>query len=303
MSHDTICRFIKSMTGKSTTFDVERNDAIQTVKEKYSDESGYPTKNIGLMFAGKYLENQSTLSDYNIQEESIIYFVFPPDIISMRQYSKKPSISPSMINWNVHSDPIISQFKAVYSDQDYELVILWMYRQCDVSRNNLPTDLAKMLLLYLQFVPKEIDANGLNQVSKRIKAEIMRLERDSSPGIVIRVHPENYRHFLIEIEGPKDSPYEGGIFYVEMFLGKQYAMTPPKCLFITPIIHPCIFPDGRFYMDMLKSGWTPALGITRVAMLIQVMLQDMESYSWKAGDSDFDIKTEAKKATLKYATT
>ena len=291
------------MTGRTTTLDVERNDTIQNVKEKYSGQSGDPRDHIGLMFAGKYLDNQMTLSDYNIQKESIIYHVIPPWIISMRRYNKAPSIAPAMINWNIHSDPIICQFKAIHSDQDYKSVIFCMYRQSAVSKNNLPTDITKMMLLYLQFSPKEIDANDLKGVSKRIQKEIMRLPRDSPSGIVIRIHPENYRYFLIEIEGPKDSPYEGGIFYVEMFLDREYPMKPPKCLFITPTIHPCIFRDGRFYLDSLTMiKWTPALTVTRVALLIQFMLQDVEQGRWRPDDPDFDIKKEAKKATLKYAT-
>ena len=290
------------MTGQSIRLDVERNDTIQTVKERYSGKSGNPTSHIGLMFAGKYLEDERTLSDYNIRRESIIHHVMPRHIISMRRYNSKPTISPSMIHWSIYNDPIICQFKAVYSDQHYTLAIFWMGRQCAVTEDNLPIDVIKMMLLYLQHVPKKLHVNDLDGLPRRIQREIFRIPRDSHPGIVISLHPENYRHFLFKIEGPKDGPYEGGIFYVEMFLDEQYPMKPPKCLFRTPTIHPCIFPDGRFYLDVLKIKWTPAFTVTRVAMSIQLMLMDLEPWSWKSDDPEFDIKKEAKKATLKYAT-
>ena len=109
---------------------------------------------------------------------------------------------------------------------------------------------------------------------KRLKKEIDRFFKDTAPGTAIIIHPENYRYFLGVIQGPDGSPYENGIFYVEIFITKQYPMKPPRCRFITPISHPNVDVLGRICLDVLKDKWTPALTMARVLLSIQLLLQD-----------------------------
>eukprot|EP00922_Rhytidocystis_sp_ex-Travisia-forbesii_P065344 GHVS01097102.1.p1 GENE.GHVS01097102.1~~GHVS01097102.1.p1 ORF type:complete len:151 (+),score=21.74 GHVS01097102.1:120-572(+) len=113
-------------------------------------------------------------------------------------------------------------------------------------------------------------------IPKRIQKETQNLATDAPPGISATPDPDNYRYFKILMAGPEGTPYEGGLYKLELFLPEGYPMEPPKVRFLTKIYHPNIDKLGRICLDILKDKWSPALQIRTVLLSIQALLSSPE---------------------------
>jgi ubiquitin-conjugating enzyme E2 D/E len=110
---------------------------------------------------------------------------------------------------------------------------------------------------------------------KRIQKELIDLGKD--PPTNCSAGPQNEAdpfHWQATIMGPDDSPFSGGVFFLNIHFPSDYPFKPPKIAFTTPIYHPNINAQGGICLDILKDQWSPALSISKVLLSLSSLLAD-----------------------------
>lgn len=121
-------------------------------------------------------------------------------------------------------------------------------------------------------------------LSKRIIKETERLVKEPVEGISATPHEDNLRYFDVRIDGPAETPYERGVFKLELFLPQEYPMEPPRVRFLTKIYHPNIDRVGRICLDVLQKNWSCAQQMRTILLSIQALLASPNPFDPLAND-------------------
>eukprot|EP00286_Rhodomonas_abbreviata_P001793 CAMPEP_0181289050 /NCGR_PEP_ID=MMETSP1101-20121128/674_1 /TAXON_ID=46948 /ORGANISM="Rhodomonas abbreviata, Strain Caron Lab Isolate" /LENGTH=147 /DNA_ID=CAMNT_0023393243 /DNA_START=27 /DNA_END=470 /DNA_ORIENTATION=+ len=109
---------------------------------------------------------------------------------------------------------------------------------------------------------------------KRIQRELQELGRDPPANCSAGPVGEDMFHWQATIMGPDDSPYSGGVFFLDIHFPADYPFKPPKVSFVTRIYHCNINSNGGICLDILKEQWSPALTVSKVLLSICSLLTD-----------------------------
>ncbi|OWZ09299.1 Ubiquitin-conjugating enzyme E2 [Phytophthora megakarya] len=112
----------------------------------------------------------------------------------------------------------------------------------------------------------------------RMRKEIAMLESDPPFGVSAWPKDDQIDRLQAQILGPDGSPYEKGVFHLDIEIPERYPFEPPKVHFVTPIYHPNIDDAGRICLDTLKmqpkGSWLPSVNISTLLTTIRLLMAE-----------------------------
>nr|XP_020737679.1 ubiquitin-conjugating enzyme E2 T [Odocoileus virginianus texanus]XP_020737680.1 ubiquitin-conjugating enzyme E2 T [Odocoileus virginianus texanus] len=116
------------------------------------------------------------------------------------------------------------------------------------------------------------------QRTSRLKRELSLLAAEPPPGITCWQNGDRMEDLRAQILGGANTPYEKGVFKLEVHIPERYPFEPPQIRFLTPIYHPNIDSAGRICLDVLKlppkGAWRPSLNIATLLTSVQQLMAE-----------------------------
>ncbi len=110
--------------------------------------------------------------------------------------------------------------------------------------------------------------------NKRIQKELDAMKKDPPANCSAGPTGNDIFKWSGSIIGPSDSPFQGGLYFLNINFPYDYPFKPPKITFTTKIYHPNINANGDICLDILKNQWSPALTISKVLLSISSLMCD-----------------------------
>ena len=117
---------------------------------------------------------------------------------------------------------------------------------------------------------------GTSTMHVRMQRELRMLTREPPHGICAWPKDGEMNVIEAQIKGPEDTPFEGGVWKLNVSVPERYPFEPPKVQFVTPIYHPNIDSGGRICLDTLKmppkGSWRPSVNLSTLLTTIRLLI-------------------------------
>ena len=109
---------------------------------------------------------------------------------------------------------------------------------------------------------------------RRIQKELEEFSKDPTLNCSAEPIDNDVTHCIGTINGPEGTPFEGGVFKLDIVFPDDYPFCPPHIKFITKVFHPNVAPNGTIGLNILGSDWFSGLSISKVLLSICSFLDD-----------------------------
>ena len=152
---------------------------------------------------------------------------------------------------------------------------------------------------------------------KRLKKERIDWRAEHPPGFYARLKKNkdgthDYFNWECGIPGPKGTPWEGGLYKINLKFPEDYPVLPPKCVFEKKLFHPNVYPSGAVCLSIIndEEDWRAGLKVKDILLGIQDLLANpntkspaqkeaFESYNKKSDEYRRKVREQAKECVPK----
>ncbi|XP_057317103.1 SUMO-conjugating enzyme UBC9-B-like [Hydractinia symbiolongicarpus] len=130
----------------------------------------------------------------------------------------------------------------------------------------------------IHFSMASINTNNSVNAKERLEEEYKAWQRSHPHGFQAKPSQEDNAENLLlwncAIPGRPKTPWENGLYKLQLKFTKDYPYQPPNCTFNPPIFHPNVYPSGKVALSILERDWTPQITIKQILLGIQLLLDD-----------------------------
>merc|ERR1719486_1770937 len=149
----------------------------------------------------------------------------------------------------------------------------------------LAPDMATKAVVNVTSISKNVSASSISgSATKRILTELNQVASGgagvwlhSGEGVHIFPAPDNLQFWRVLIEGPTDSPFEGGVFALNVVIPDNYPFHAPRITFETPIYHCNVNDSGKICLNILHEAWNPQLSVPKCLEAIRTLMKSPDT--------------------------
>merc|ERR1712093_511496 len=162
----------------------------------------------------------------------------------------------------------------------------------------LAPDLATKAVVDITSIDKNVSASSISgSATKRVLMELKQVASGSTgvwmhsgEGVHVFPAPDNLQFWRALIEGPANSPFEGGVFALNVIVPDNYPFQPPRITFETPIYHCNVNDSGKICLDILQDAWSPSCSVPKCLEAIRIMMKNPDTnYALRQWIADLTI--------------